>query len=133
MKIEHTVHVYHHPPASEALLESILQYSKATYQKVTHMADAFADVETKVTEITGKIEQLPTIAAGIETAFQHFADNNKQLSDQLAALIAAGGAIDPARVKAVSDQLAADAQTLTDNAARISAAIVANTPAAPTT
>ena len=108
-KVNMTIHVYFHDSEGfkREMRESFAELRNLILKELKHMALTLDDLLTKVTNLTTVDDSLVALCQG--------------LSEQLKAAIAAN---DPAKIQAVADAL--DAET-----AKITAAVTANTPAAP--
>ncbi len=102
-------------------LTNILNGEKTIMAKLADLTVAVKDLQAKVAAET-------TLEASIEALLTDMAAQQKILADQLAAAIAEN---DPVAIQAVADGLAQSSVNLDSNIAGLTAAVTANTPAAP--
>ena len=120
------IHVYIHQEGEDKLdkiLKALLVLQGKEEKTMAELDDLKANVANLITNVQG----LTTVVPSIVAAIKGLTDQQKVLSDELAAAIAAN---DPAAIKAASDAIAAQNQLVVDQTNALAAAIVANTPAA---
>ena len=87
---------------------------------------SLADITAATQILTDEVAALTTVTQSVETLLNGVVAQNKVLSDELAAAIAAN---DPVAIQAASDALAAANVALAANISGLTAAVTANTPA----
>ena len=85
------------------------------------------ELHVKADALLAKVEAEKTIENSLITLLAAMVTNNRKLAEDLATAIANA---DPAAIQAVADHLDEDATLLDANIETLSAALVANTPAA---
>jgi predicted phage tail protein len=120
------IHVYIHQEGEDKL-DKILEAIKVLQGKEEKEMAELDDLKANVANLIVNVQGLTTVVPSIVAAIKGLTDQQKVLSDELAAAIAAN---DPAAIKAASDAIAAQNQLVVDQTNALAAAIVANTPAA---
>ena len=119
-------------PAVEAWLTAMASTTNATLARIESKLDAVNLLEKtnmiNVQALTDAVAAETAVDASILTLVQKMADNEVSLSKQLADAIASN---DPVALAAVQKAIDDSAAQMTANAGLITAAVLANTPAAP--
>ena len=120
------VHIYIHQEGEDKL-DKILKAINALQRKEEQEMAELDDLKANVANLITNVQANGTVIGSAVAAIKGLNDQQKVLSDELAAAIADE---DPAAIKAASDSIAAQTQLVADQTNALAAAIPAGTPAA---
>ena len=116
------IHVFIHQEGEDKLDKILKAITALQRKEETEMAE-LDDLKGNVANLIANVQQLSGVVPSVVAAIKGLTDQQKILSDELAAAIAAN---DPAAIKAASDAIAAQNQLVADQANALATAIVAN-------